>query len=233
MLVLRLLVIVLTISPEALMRSTATMSVIALICLFLCVNTSLVQAQDMNYIFRADTTMDGNEGTIFRVTESGKLGQDIFIYEEDGKYRIYALREDGSAWMVLGAPMFYSPVSSMTIGESWRFIDQNDMTEESLATVVAQEEITTTAGTFACYKIDITVVANPGVVVQTNWLSNGYGLIRESYFEGNGYWFSNLSSYYATGTGFMPRVVGNWWSYAGHLVSTEESSWGAIKKEHQ
>jgi hypothetical protein len=187
--------------------------------------------QGMNYTFRADSTMDGNEGSIFRITESGNFGQDVFIFEEEGKYRIYALREDGSSWMVPGAAMYYSPVSSMTIGQTWRFLDQRDMTEESLATVVAEEEITTSAGTFSCFKVEITLVSDPSIIAQTYWLSLGTGMVRESYFEGNGYWIYELSSYFVTGTGFMPRVVGNWWSYTGTLVGTEESSWGAIKKE--
>ena len=216
---------------EATLRSTSIMTVVALICVFLCVNSSTGLAQDLIHTFRADSTMDGNAGTIFRILEPGEPGQDIFIFEEDGKYRIYALRVDGSVWTVLSAGMYYSPVSSMTIGETWRFIDQNDLVDESLATVVAQEDVTTAAGTFSCYRIDITLVSDPGVVVQTNWLSNGTGLIRESYFEGNGYWVSDLSAYSATGTGFMPRVAGNWWSYAGHQVSTQETSWGAIKKQ--
>ena len=213
------------------MRSTAIMSALAVICLFLCMNSSAGLAQDLTHTFRADSTMDGNAGSIFRILEPGEPGQDIFIFEEDGKYRIYALRVDGSSWVVLAAGMYYSPVASMTIGETWRFIDHNDLADETLATVVAQEDVTTAAGTFSCYKVEIHVVANPGVIVQTNWLSEGNGLIRESYFEGNGYWVSELNGYSATGTGFMPRVVGNWWTYSGSLVGTEETSWGAIKRQ--
>ncbi len=118
----------------------------------------------------------------------------------------------------------------MTVGQTWRAINWG-MAQETLATVVLEEDITVAAGTFTCFKIEIQVVSNPDVVVQTNWISDGGGLIRESFFEGNGYWISELLSSSVTGTGFMPRVVGNWWSYSGFEVSTEESSWGAIKKE--
>jgi len=212
------------------MRSTAIVLAIAVTCLFLCIYPSAGHAQGFTQTFRADSTMDGHAGSIFRLTESGVPGEDIFIFEEDGKNRVYALRVDGSSWEVLSVGMYYCPVSSMTIGETWRFIDQNDLTDEAQATVVAQEEITTTAGTFSCYKVEVHVVANPGVIVQTNWFSDGAGLIRESIFEGSGYWISELSNYFVTGTGFMPRVVGNWWTYSGQLVGTEETSWGGIKK---
>ena len=211
------------------MRSTSIMPALAIICVFFCITPSSAMAQDLTHTFRADSIMDGNPGTIFRILEPGNPGQDLFIFEEDGKYRIYALRVDGSSWLVLTAGMYYSPVASMMIGETWRFIDHNDLVDETLATVVAQEDVTTAAGTFSCYKVEIHVVANPGVIVQTNWLSEGNGLIRESYFEGNGYWVSELNSYSATGTGFMPRVVGNIWYYSGDLVSTQETSWGKIK----
>lgn len=215
------------------MRFNVIVPAAALICMFLIFNPSTLPAQGFTQTFRADSTMDGHAGSIFRITESGVPGEDIFIFEEDGKNRVYALREDGSSWVVLSAGMYYCPVSSMTISETWRFIDQNDLTDEAQATVVAQDEITTVAGTFSCYKVEVHVVANPGVIVQTLWFSNGTGLIKESFFEGNGYWISELSSYFVTGTGFMPRVVGNWWTYTGQLVGTEETSWGAIKKEYR
>ena len=148
---------------------------------------------------------DGNAGSIFRITESGNTGEDVFIFEEAGKYRVYAVRNDGEVWEYLTPAQYFCPVSSMTVGESWRSIDW-ELAEETLATVALQENITVSAGTFPCYRVDVEVVSNPGVIVQSLWLSNGVGLIRESYFEGDGFWISYLDSYYVTGTGFMPRV---------------------------
>jgi hypothetical protein len=210
-------------------RPTATIAASVLIVVILFLGSSGGNAQ-MTYIFRADSTMDGSAGTIFRITESGSPGQDVFIIEEDDKYRVFALREDGAEWFNLIPAQYFSPISSMTIGETWRFVNDNG-TDETRATVVLQEEITTNAGSFLCYRIDIENLLEPGTVSQSMWLSDGAGMIREKYFEASGYWFNDLDNYFAAGTGFMPRVVGNWWSYAGQLVGTEESSWGKIKKE--
>ena len=212
------------------MKSTVIVSTVAIMCLFLLITPSAGSAQDLTQTFRADSTMDGHAGSLFRILESGYPGEDIFIFEETGMYRVYAAREDGGTWEYFTPAQYFCPVSSMTVGQTWRAINWG-MAQETLATVVLEEDITVAAGTFTCFKIEIQVVSNPDVVVQTNWISDGGGLIRESFFEGTGYWISELLSSSVTGTGFMPRVVGNWWSYSGFEVSTEESSWGAIKKE--
>lgn len=212
------------------MRFTAIASIVAILCLVLCLSPSAGKTQYVQ-TFRADSTMDGNAGSILRIVESGRPGEDIFIFEEEGKYRVYALREDGDTWVYLLPAQYFCPVSSMTVGETWRYTNASDLSEETLATVVLQEDLTIPAGTFSCYKVDVEKVSAPGEIIQSLWLSNGFGLIKESFFEGDGYWISDLDSYYATGTGFLPTVEGNWWAYGGHFVGTEESSWGTIKKE--
>jgi hypothetical protein len=212
---------------EAWMRLTAIVSLITLSIISLCIAPSPVNAQ-MTYWFRADSTMDGNAGSVFRITDSG-FGQDVFIFEEDGKYRVFAIREDGSDWAHLTPAQYFCPVMTMTIGDNWRFVNDN-MTEETRATVAAQEEITVPAGTFICYRIEIVRVAAPDEVNQMMWLAFGVGMVKEQYFEGNGYWHSDLDDRFVVGTGFMPRTAGNWWTYGGYLIGTDESSWGEIKK---
>ncbi len=214
-------------SREDAMRFPAMMSLAVLICLLLCVNPSAGLAQDITRTITADSTMDGHAGSILRIVEYSELQGDYFVFEEEGKYRLYAFRDRGSSWAYLPAGTFYCPVSSMTIGETWRAIDFGG--EETLATVVAQEEVTVVAGTHLCYKIDIHLVSNPGAIVQILWVSDGLGLVKESYFETNGYWVSELRGYMGTGTGFFPGDVGNYWEYSEAFVGTTESSWGAIK----
>ncbi len=50
-----------------------------------------------------------------------------------------------------------------------------------------QEQVTTAAGTFPCYRIDIDLVSDPDATVQILWLSDGVGLVKEYYFDIDGY----------------------------------------------
>lgn len=209
------------------MRSYTLIPLAALICLLLCVAPSAGVAQDIIRTITADSTMDGHDGSILRIIEYGDHDGDYFVFEEDGKYRIYAVRDGGPTWAYLPAGVYYCPVSSMTVGETWRGIDYEG--QETLATVMLQEQVTTVAGTFSCYKIDIDLVSDPGATVQILWLSDGVGLVKEAYFETNGYWVSELTGYMGTGTGFFPEDAGNTWNYSESLLGTKESSWGAIK----
>jgi hypothetical protein len=209
------------------MKSDALVSLAALICLLLCMNPSAGIAQDMTRTITTDSTMDGNDGSILRIIEYGEHDGDYFVFEEEGKYRIYAVRDDGPSWAYLPAGVYYCPVSSMTIGETWRAIDFGG--QETLATVALQEQVTTTAGTFSCYRIDIHLVSNPGAIVQRLWISDGVGMVKEAYFETSGYWMSELTGYMGTGTGFFPGDAGNIWTYSSYFVGTTETSWGAIK----
>lgn len=209
------------------MRSTALMSLVIPACLLLCMIPSTILAQDITRTVTADSTMDGHDGSILRIIEYGEHDGDYFVFEEEGKYRIYAVRDDGPSWAYLPAGVYYCTVSSMTIGETWRAIDFGG--EETMATVALQEQVTVVAGTFSCYKVDIHLVSDPGAIVQKLWFSDGTGLIKEAYFETDGYWMAELRGYMGTGTGFFPEDVGNYWEYSESFVGTEETSWGAIK----
>jgi hypothetical protein len=190
-------------------------------------NPSTGLAQDLTQTITADSTMDGNAGVILRVVEYGYSDNDVFTFEEAGKYRVYAVRDYGSQWEYMPPEVYYCPVSSMTIGETWRHVGYEG--EETQATVALQEQVTTAAGTFSCYKIDIHVVSNPGAIVQTLWLSSGVGLVKEGFFDASGYWIYELTDYSVSGTGFIPGDVGNIWNYSSSFVGTTETSWGAIK----
>ena len=148
---------------------------------------------------------------------------------------MYAIRGDGGDWSVMTPSQYLCPVSSMTIGESWRYIHE-DPAEVATATVALQEDITTNAGTFSCYRVDIMYASSPDTLQHSMWISDGAGIIMEAYYGMNehgvyGYWTDELDDHFVAGTGFMPMTVGNWWVYYGQWTGTEESSWGAIKRK--
>lgn len=208
------------------MRPIALVLMVVLACTILCSFVSDGLALDDRTI-RADSTMDGHAGFILRFIEQGSAGSEAFVYEEAGFYRVYAIREDGGSWDLMAPGQYFSPVSSMTIGQTWRWLD-TDLAEETTAEVVAMEQVTVTAGTFSCYRIDITTASLP-YVIESIWLSEGVGQVKEESFNGDGYSHGQLESYSVTGTGFFPSDVGNTWIYTDSFVSVRETTWGSLK----
>lgn len=182
----------------------------------------------------ADSTMDGHNGSLMRVIEPGYGGITVFFFEEEGKNRVYAERPLGSdAWTVKPGAQYICKSTTMTIGETWRFLD--DGVEETQATVGAQESVTTDAGTFSCYRVDVERVSNPGTVIESLWFSDGVGLVKErDFFDGPtpSDWQAELLNYTIVGgSGFWPRSVGNVWNYKETILPVETTTWGAIKSE--
>ena len=199
--------------------------VAAVICLFAA--NSPVQS-DETFEIVADSTLDGNPGFILRITDPGYPGFNLFVFEESEKIRFYAGREDGEpGWTVFSGFQYLCPSTTMNVSDSWRFLD--DEVEETIATVVALEPVTTNAGTFPSYKVNIAHASNPTEVISIMWFSSGFGIVKQwDYFPE--IWRSDLQEYSLVGgSGFFPLTLGNRWDYAEIQVPVEESTWGAIK----
>jgi hypothetical protein len=183
----------------------------------------------------ADSTLDGNAGFLMQITEPGENGATVFMFEEAGMIRMYAMRAHGfDFWVVFPGGQYICPVSAMSINDTWRFLDDEGI--ETIATVIGLESITTAAGTFACYTVVVEDINNRGTVLQTLWFSSGIGLVREmDFFEGPTpiNWQSDLQSYNISGgSGFFPLAVGNRWDYAEITNPTQATTWGAIKSKY-
>jgi len=183
----------------------------------------------------ADSTLNGNDGYLMQITEPGEGGSTMFLFEEAGKIRAFAERISGSStWDIFSEPQYICQSTSMTVNDSWRFLD--DEGEERVATVVTQESITTNAGTFSCYRVDIESATNPGTVITSLWFSSGVGLVREDdFYEGTTPvdWRFELQSFsLAGGSGFFPLAVGNVWQYGEIILPVEFTTWGAIKAKY-
>jgi len=213
------------------MKRIALASVFMFTGLLVGLGVGPAKAQTFTQTVRADTTMDGHVGIILQVAEPGFPTEEVFVFVEAGLYRVYALRALGGPWTLFIPARYYAPVSTPTFGQSWRGLD-TDTGLATTATVVAQEMVTVPAGTFPCFRIDVTTPTIP-FVINSYWLADGVGLVKEQFWEGNGWGVDELSSFFATGTGLFPSAVGNTWSYSNQVVPVRETTWGSLKATYR
>jgi len=202
---------------------------LAITFVFLATAPSLSSA-DETFEVTADSTLSGNAGFIFNMIEADLFTYDFFLFEESGKVRVFAVNFPGSStWDIYSNVQYICPTTSMSIGETWRFVDDDN---ERVATVVAQESVTTVAGTFSTYKVAIARASAPGTITDTFWFSAGVGVIRsEAYSNGVLDQVLELYSYTVSGSGFLPLIVGNVWNYSDP-VPVKATSWGAVKSKY-
>lgn len=209
-----------------------TMITAVVTLVFLGAASSLVLA-DSTLECTADSTLAGNDGFVLTTSEPGFPSEMLFAFAESGMVRVFAAREPGFAWDIFPTTQFLCPTTTMGIGNTWRFLDDDD--GETLATVIALENVTTTAGIFSAYRVDVTSVSAPGVITQSIWFADGVGMVRTiEYSGGVPDQTDELSSFtIASGSGFMPLWLGNIWDNAEIIVPTEETTWGAVKAQFE
>jgi hypothetical protein len=206
------------------MKSFATAALLSI-----CVLVAGLPAQAQNESFRmyADSTMDGNDGTLMWIIEAGDTNGTAFLFEDGGMIRVYAFRDHRMPWEIITPAQFLVPASSMAINDFWRALDEDD--EATTSTVVAQESITVPAGTFPCYRIEVVKDSAPSQVIQEIWFSDGFGLIKQTDTFPD-VWVSVLFSYQVpSGSGFFPLGPGNMWNYQDVTTPVESKTWGAVK----
>ena len=189
-------------------------------------------AQDESWEVLADSTLDGHDGYLVRIVAPGEGSATMFVFEESGKYRVYAARDGGSSiWSVLPGEQYYCESTSMNINDTWRHLDDDG--EEAQATVVDQQQVTTGAGTFTAYKVNVVRVSAPSTVTQILWFASGVGLVRQIDLYSGPFpdtWQSDLQNYSITGgSGFFPLAAGNQWQFAEITNPVKTSSWSGIK----
>lgn len=191
---------------------------------------SLARASETLEVY-ADSTLGTTNGFLMRITNTGVLSQTVFVVEEAGKVRAYAFRAAGSSvWDLALGTQYLCQSQSMSIGNSWRFLN-DDFDAETVATVAAQTNVTTAAGTFSTYRVDIALASAPGTVVESMYFAFGVGFVRDEGFLGGSLdWQDELVSYsIAGGSGFFPLAIGNIWVHDEINLAVETRAWGAIK----
>jgi hypothetical protein len=175
----------------------------------------------------ADSTLDGNDGTLIWIVEDGDTNGSAFLFDDGGMIRVYAFRDKGMPWQVFPGSQFLCPASSMAINDSWRALDEDG--DAATSTVVAQESVTVPAGTFPCYRIEVVRDIAPSTVIQEIWFSDGVGLVKQTdTFPVP--WVSVLFSYQVnSGSGFFPLGPGNIWNYQDVTTPVESKTWGGVK----
>ncbi len=179
--------------------------------------------------------MAGNAGFLLRVVEPGLPTQTIFVFEESGKLRVFASREAGIPGRgILPGAQYFTQATSMALGNSWRFLD-DDSANETVATVVAQENITTPAGSFSTFKVDVTLLSAPGTVIESLWFSSGVGYVLDEDYAGGVLdgksWLGNFTI--VGGSGYMPLAVGNMWVHVDVNVAVESIPWATFKTKYK
>lgn len=180
-----------------------------------------------------EDTVGGNAGFIVEVEDVGFGTEEFFTFVEDGKVRIYAFREPPSPfWIPLPYTAYLVAQDAMSVGMTWRFID-GDLGGSRTCEVLGMEAVSTLAGDFDAWKVQMTEDAGPGDQVDYFYWVEGVGFVKNTTeYLGVVTYRSELSSYSATGSGFFPLVVGNTWTYVGGDVDNESSSVGALKKQY-
>ena len=189
---------------------------------------------DTTITVMADSTLDGNAGSIVRIAEPGYPTEEFFGFDEGGMVRIYAARElgDPSGWTVLPGSQFLCPTTTMFTGQTWRGLD-TDSGAATTATVEGTETVTTPAGTFSTYRVRIDWAGAAGDY-ELMWFSSGNGLVKqEAYLGGVWDWGEQTASYTIVGgAGFFPLAVGNTWLQQSIVVANEAQSVGDLKSAY-
>jgi hypothetical protein len=191
---------------------------------------------DLTIEIAAGNTLDTHAGYEMTMSEPPFPGVVYFVFEDAGMIRAYAYRLVGDPnWTVLSGEQYLCPAASMSINDSWRFIDSG--LSETVATVAAQEIVDTDAGSFSSFRVDIERVDDPGTVRESIWFSAGVGMVQERDYTDDsvpGDWQMELIDHtVAGGSGYFPLAVGNTWMYKETLLPVASTTWGSIKSTYR
>jgi hypothetical protein len=175
-------------------------------------------AREYRWEVTSSGEMDGHNGFYMEMTIDGNLNETDFLFEEFPFIRLYAFKmSDQPTFTVVPSGMFVMKATFISIGDMW----DTWVNGATQATVVANEQVTTNAGTFQCFKVQMG--AN-----MIGWAAQGVGRVQFTRGEET----AVLQEYYvAPGNenSYFPMTVGSWWRLTSPVVPARSSSWGSVK----
>jgi hypothetical protein len=195
------------------------------------VSLALPAVADMTFTVTKDSTMDGNAGQLMRVSEPGFPSETYFIFVgQDDMVRVYAVRSDlDGTWTTPLTPVYLVPATTISAGQTWAFLPMGGAFQ-TVAEAITMEMVTTNAGSFISWRVDVTALGAPDTVLTTFWFASDVGWVKQVEYEaGKVVWRTELQTYDVSGSGYLPLVIGNTWSYVGLEVPNQATSIGKIK----
>ena len=193
--------------------------------------TALGARADQSFTVTKDSLLFSNSGFLVRVVESGSPGKTFFAFEYENKIQIYAERPDGSqTWDVLDGRLFLCQAWAMDVGNTWRFLDDEESGERRTAAVVSTGIVVVGAGSFQAWRVDIAVESAPDLVQESIWFAATVGIVKQvDWIGGAAVGRSELQDFNVTGFGYFPLEVDNTWQYADQTVPGAVGSLGVLK----
>lgn len=187
------------------------LSLLALTMLLMAAFATTASAYDWRLSCYADSTLAGQSGFLLESEEPGYGTETLFVFEEAGHIRVFAVRPEGEPnWELLPEGSLIAPAPGDGIGDSWSTLP-DDFGRPSTSTLEAFESTTVPAGTFSAAKCVSRPDVDPSTFTEVRHWVQGIGLIRD-FFPADG--ADILTSYFiAGGSGYLPLAVGNWWEY--------------------
>lgn len=159
----------------------------------------------------ADSTLAGQPGYLMHIDEPGAVRETLFLYEEAGRVRVLASREDlQQDWQYYAPDTYLAPAVGEGVGTSWAFIPDTDYGLLT-ATLESFETRNVVAGPFSTATFITRANSAPEFDLEILSVAAGVGLVYEFYFDEVPIELGNY--FLAGGTGYFPLAAGNWWEY--------------------
>ena len=168
----------------------------------------------------ADSTLSGQDGFLVDFFEPGSEETTLFVFEEAGHVRFFAIRLDGDpTWQFYPPETYWTPAPGDGIGASWRFPDDEEGGVQT-ATLEAFESVNVPAGIFNTARCVIRRDTEPETIAEILSFADGIGHVLWHFVEDMPPSGEVLTSYFIVGgAGYMPLAVGNWWEYEPYVTA--------------
>jgi len=188
-----------------------------------CLSMALVSIASAQFTIEvyADSTIAGHAGFLISLTEEDDPPETLFVFEEDGYLRSFAIREaDSSEWDIFPPDQYICPTSMPEIGDSWDY-GLSGYEGATTSHVEGFEDLVLPAGNFNAVECVIRPDMDPGFIIEKMYFADGVGLVLEYWPQDGGE--DALNSYNIVGgSGLFPMAIGNTWTFGFNEVGVDD-----------